>query len=74
VYYFKYTTGHFNVCDYGHDTLEEIRRLPFGTDNEGVLVCYEHYLDMVKTNNDLLHWRWESLKVYSEAVVEMGLP
>jgi hypothetical protein len=69
-----------NACNYGHETDQEIRRLPTGEESS-VALCHEHYAAelenrrMTHTENpewwDDPKWfpRWEDLEIYEPAVV-----
>lgn len=66
-----------NLCDYDHETKNEIRRLPLSVeDSSAVLVCHKHYLKEMRARYEWITEdnrpfdlpTWESLEIYSEAL------
>lgn len=60
-----------NVCDFDHDTTDEVRSLPIGGDGN-IIVCYRHYVREMefrreRNNNSGASFSlpsWDSLKIY----------
>lgn len=72
-----FDTVSVNQCDFGHETTDEVRRLPTG-EQSGAIVCYPHYCGEMfwrqDRNKDLGDFAkfdlpaWESLAIYEEAI------
>lgn len=52
-----------NLCDYGHETTEQIRKLPWGSDGN-ILCCAECFAREIQAQNDTTT-RWIALKLYA---------
>ena len=59
-----------NQCDHGHETIQEVRLLPYGLPGitEGnIIICKLHYVREMKYRTEM-GWEekpsWESLKIY----------
>ena len=56
-----------NYCDYGHETVSEVRRLPIGED-AGIILCMHHYIlerKYRRANGDIrITPEWRDLPIY----------
>jgi len=65
-----------NLCDFNHETDEEVRLLPYSSDGN-MIVCHGHYLHEMKyrllrnENREIAYTlplpKWEILKVYDNS-------
>ena len=74
----RYLDPPYNTCDHDHDTKEEIRRLPMGSEpgHGNILCCKKHYQEEIafRKGRNKEVWtpfdlpKWEDLDIYSEAI------
>lgn len=60
-----------NHCDHGHATIDQVRKLPYGSPEQGgnLIVCYRHFIKEIAARaeqGDNMLPTWNSLKIYKE--------